>query len=57
MTTQKIFRNYNFLLLQKIMEKDQGVIYCGSVIDPRSEVFDKPVKDRKKPTNANRHKI
>lgn len=42
MKTKQIFRNYNFLLLQRIMEKDPGVIYCSSVIDPKSEVFDKP---------------
>ena len=44
MTTQQIFRNYNFLLLQRIMDVEPGVIYFGSVIDPRSEVFDKPIK-------------
>lgn len=44
MTTKQIFRNYNLLLLCNIMEKEPGVIYCGSVIDPKSEVFDKPIK-------------
>lgn len=47
MTTKQIFINYNFLLFCNIMEKEPGVIYCGSVIDPISEVLDKPIKNRK----------
>lgn len=44
MSTQEIFRIYNFHLLNEIMDKDFGVIECSSVIDPNSEIFNQPIK-------------
>lgn len=41
-TTASIFRKYNFLLLNKILDKDEGVIYANSFLNPNTPVFQKP---------------
>lgn len=47
MSTAEIFRRYNFHFFNEILDKDFGVIYCHSIIDPRKKVFQKPFKKRK----------
>lgn len=44
-TTPKIIRMHNFKLLLDIMDKDFGVIECGSITDPNNEIFNEPIKE------------
>ena len=44
MTTKQITIKKNFDLLCKIMDVDFGVIECNGVIDPNSEIFNKPIE-------------
>ncbi|WP_220761620.1 hypothetical protein [Flavobacterium sp. UMI-01] len=44
MNTLEIFRRWNFHLLNQIMEKDFGIIECGSITDPREEVFNQKIE-------------
>lgn len=37
-----IFRKNNFLILYKILSKEENVVYTSSVIDPKNSVFEKP---------------
>lgn len=46
--TKEIFRQYNFKLLCKIMDKDFGIIECSSVTDPNKQVFNEKIKDNEK---------
>lgn len=44
MSTQQILRLNNFRLLNKILDKDFGVIECNSISNPNAEVFHQPLK-------------
>lgn len=44
MSTQQIFRLNNFHLLNEILDKNFGVIECGSISNPNAEVFHQPLK-------------
>jgi hypothetical protein len=44
MSTQQIFRRYNFHLLNEILDKNLGVIECSSISNPNAEVFQQPIK-------------
>jgi len=44
MTTNQLFRLNNLKLLLDIMDKDFGVIECGSITDPNNEIFNEPIK-------------
>jgi len=46
MTTPEIFRRFNFHLLNEIMNKDFGIIECGSITDPRGSIFNQPIKSQ-----------
>ncbi len=44
MTTKQITIKKNFDLLCKIMDVNFGVIECNGIIDPNSEIFNKPIE-------------
>lgn len=39
-TTNQLFTENNKKLLDIIMSKEEGVIYCNSVIDPNDPIFE-----------------
>ena len=43
-TVSEIFRKHNFHLLNEILDKDFGIIYCNSITNPRDEIFNQPIK-------------
>ena len=60
MSTLEIFRRWNFHLLNEIMDKNFGIIECGSITDPRAEIFNNPKKakpclTKKEPTAYLKH--
>lgn len=44
MSTEQVFRMYNFRLLNEILDRNFGVIECSSISNPNSEVFNQPIK-------------
>jgi hypothetical protein len=46
MNTLEVVRKFNFHLLNEIMDKDFGIIECGSIIDPKASIFDQPIKPK-----------
>lgn len=43
-TTNQLFTENNKKLLDNIMSKEEGVIYCNSVIDPKGPIFECELK-------------
>lgn len=43
MSSIEIFRKFNFHLLNEIMNKDFGIIECGSTTDPKASIFNQPI--------------
>lgn len=46
MNTPEIFRRWNFHLLNEIMNRNFGIIECGSITDPRVAIFNQPIKSK-----------
>jgi hypothetical protein len=46
MSTLEIFRKFNIQLLNEIMDKDFGIIECGSIIDPKESIFNEPINPK-----------
>lgn len=46
MITLEIFRRFNFHLLNEIMNKNFGIIECGSKTDPNEKIFNEPIKPK-----------
>lgn len=42
-----LFTQNNKKLLDEIMSKEEGIIYCNSVIDPKDEIFECRLSDIK----------
>ena len=46
MNTLELFRRFNFHLLNEIMDKDFGIIECGSITDPKASIFNQPINPK-----------
>lgn len=46
-TTNQIIAQNNKKLLDEIMSKEEGIIYCNSVIDPNDPIFECQLSDIK----------
>ncbi|OCB77999.1 hypothetical protein [Flavobacterium crassostreae] len=46
MNTLELFRRFNFYLLNEIMDRDFGIIECGSIINPKNEIFNNPLNGK-----------
>lgn len=42
---KKLFQTNNKKLLDNIMSKDEGIIYCNSVIDPNDPILECQLSD------------
>lgn len=46
MNIKEWFRRFNFQLLNEIMDKEFGVIECGSISDPENEIYNQPIQPK-----------